>query len=531
MKHLSISLLVLIALCQSLYAQDDDNPRPWRSPESCTSIMVGRNATVDGSVITSHTCDAWYRTWVSMRPAQKFDRDTTEIIYSGRMHTEYPNDQTGLKVKGTIPQAKVTYKFLDTAYPSINEKQLAMGETTISGRKELVNSNGMFYIEELQRVALERCSTAREAIKLIASLIEKYGYADWGECLTIADPQEVWQMEIFGEGKKKIGGVWAAQRIPDDHVGVSANISRIGKLLDDPNYFMCSKNVKSVAKSLGLWNGKEPFVFWKAYGDVKKAYMAREFFVLNHFAPSLGLKFDDRDEMPFSVKAEKKVSVQDVMAMFRETYAGTDLDMTKDLKVAVKDKKTGKIDTIISPAASPWMSRDEQNMINAVKKDAVVFNRPIAVAFCAYSSIIQLRSWLPDEIGGVVWFGFDNPAESPRIPIFLGCTDLPDSFKICGQHYFREDAAVWPFRRANKLATVRWGRNKDMIQHSVLRFEEKGMRELPWVEAQYKRIASEKGKEAATEFLNNYTADFAGAAMLRWKEMGNKLWSRYQMGF
>lgn len=531
MKKISILLLALIGMSQAAIAQIEENPRQMYSKESCTSIMVGKKASTDGSVITSHTCDAWYRTWIAMRKAQKFDRDTTETIYSGRMHTEYPNDMTGLKEKGRIPQAKFTYKFLDTSYPSLNEKQLAMGETTISGRKELVNPKGMFYIEELQRIALERCSTAREAIKLIGQLIEKYGYADWGECITIADKDEVWQMEIFGEGKDKIGGLWAAQRIPDDHVGVSANISRISKIGTDPEYFMASKNVKSVAKKLGFWDGKEPFVFWKAYGDVKKAYMAREFYVLSSFAPSQGLKFDDREEMPFSVKPDKKISVQDVMAMYREYYEGSDLDMIKGLKMVYTDRKTGKTDTIVSPAANPWMSSFERGMINYQKKDAVIFNRPIAVAFCAYSTIIQLRSWLPDEIGGVVWFGYDNPAESPRIPIFAGCTDFPKSYKICGQHSQRDDAAVWAFRKANKLATLRWGANKDMIRKQIKRFEDKGMRELPWVEKEYMKILKEEGKEKATEFLNDYTKDFAGAAMLQWNEMARELWNKYQMGF
>lgn len=531
MKQLTLCLLALWGLMQGAMAQNEGIQRPWRSSESCTSIMVGKKASADGSVMVSHTCDAWYRTWLTMRPAKTYERDTMETIYKGRMHTEYPNDQTGLVVKGQIPQAKKTYRFLDTSYPCINEKQLAMGETTIEGRPELVNDKGMFYIEELQRVALERCATAREAIKLIGSLIKQYGYADWGECITIADTKEVWQMEIFGEGKNKIGGVWAAKRIPDDHVGVSANISRIGQIETDSNNFMASDNVKRVARELGFWDGKEPFVFWKAYGDNKKAYMAREYFILNHFAPSLGLKFDDREEMPFSVKPEKKVSVEEVMAMMRETYDGSDIDMTKNLKVEMKDRKTGKTDTIVSPVASPWMSSDLTRLLNTAKPGIVEFNRPVAVAFCAYSTIIQLRGWLPNAIGGVVWFGYDNPAESPRIPIFLGCTELPKNFQICGQHRFRTDAAVWSFRRANKLATLRWGRNKEMMQQAVERFGQKGARERPWVEEQYKKILAKDGEEKATEFLNNYTADFAGAAMLRWQEMGDLLWNRYQMGF
>ena len=201
-------------------------------------------------------------------PAARYERDTTVAIYNGRMHTEYPADRTNMELKGTIPEARSTYQFLNTSYPCLNEKQLGIGETTISGRKELQNKKGMFMIEELEKIALQRCTTAREAIRLIGQLVAEYGYGDSGECLTIADPNEVWHFEVFGEGPDKIGGVWAAVRIPDDHVGVSANISRISTLdLKDKDRYMASENVFSVAKKMGFWDGKEPFKFWKAYSS------------------------------------------------------------------------------------------------------------------------------------------------------------------------------------------------------------------------------------------------------------------------
>ncbi len=213
------ALCVLAASTLPLAAQGEN--------EACTSIMVGRKASADGSVMTSHTCDSWYRTWMRYSPSADFPRDTVTSIYGGRMHTEYPGSMDGVTERGKIPQAKHVYRFLDTAYPCLNERQLAIGETTYSGRDTLCNPEGMFMIEELQRIALERCSTAREAIKLMGELIKKYGYGDSGECLTIADPKEVWIFEVQGEGPKKKGGVWAAVRIPDDHIAVSANVSRI----------------------------------------------------------------------------------------------------------------------------------------------------------------------------------------------------------------------------------------------------------------------------------------------------------------
>ena len=526
MNRLIILLIVLICYGNSLRTQEIEYSRPVNTPESCTSILVGKKASADGSVMTSHTCDGNYRTWMEIVPAARYERDTTVAIYNGRMHTEYPADRTNMELKGTIPEARSTYQFLNTSYPCLNEKQLGIGETTISGRKELQNKKGMFMIEELEKIALQRCTTAREAIRLIGQLVAEYGYGDSGECLTIADPNEVWHFEVFGEGPDKIGGVWAAVRIPDDHVGVSANISRISTLdLKDKDRYMASENVFSVAKKMGFWDGKEPFKFWKAYSGGNyfgepKAFSIREYFILNALAPSLKLSYDS-EELPISVKPDKPVAVTDVMALLRQTYEGTEWDMTKNLKVAVKNKETKETDTITSPAANPWMGTDMLNMLNGVKEGTVTRNRLVAVPQCSYSHVIQLRSWLPDAVGGVAWLSFDNPGQSPRIPIFSGTTDLPAAFGICGQHRHREDAIVWKYRTANKLATVRWGLTKEKINGAVAHFEEKGLSEMPFVENRYKELQDSKGEETARAFLTGYTADFAGATILRWQEMAD----------
>ena len=536
MKKLFTFVCVLCVGFMTMSAQQIQYARPVLNPESCTSIMVGRKASADGSVITSHTCDSNYRTWMDVVAASKTDKDTTVNVYTGRMHTDYDKDMRGVVLKGNIPAARETFQFLNTSYPCLNEKQLGMGETTISGREMLVNEKGMFNIEELQRIALQRCTTARDAIRLMGELIEKYGYGDWGECLTIADPKEVWHFEVFGEGKDKVGGVWAAVRIPDDHVGVSANISRISTLnLKDTEHYMASKNVFSAAKRLGLWDGKKTFRFWEAYSGTnyfkeKKSFSIREFFILNKLAPSLNLSFD-AEELPISVKPDKKVSVTDVMDLLSETYEGTSFDVIKNLKVEKKKKGTNEKYTVMSPVANPWMGRDMITLLNTLKPGTVDRNRLVAVPQCAYSTVIQLRNWLPDAVGGLVWMAFDNPGQSPRFPIFCGTKDLPACFKICGQHHFNEDAAVWAFRRTNKLATVKWGVTKKEIQKGMLHFKEKGQMELPYVEARYKEIVASKGEDAGKEFLTGYTADFAGAAILRWKEMGDSFWVRFGRGF
>ena len=535
-----LSILALGCTCfAAANAQDyytDEADRTQRDPLSCTSIMVGKKASADGSVITSHTCDSWYRTWMTVRPAADYKEGEMENIYDGRMHTEWVEDMSKVVVKGQIPQVSHTYRLLDTSYPCLNEKQLGMGETTISGRDTLRNKNGMFMIEELQRVALERCTTAREAIKLMGELVKQYGYGDSGECLTIADTKEVWIFEIFGEGPDKIGGVWAAQRIQDDEVAVSANIPRISTLnLKDKNNYMASDNVFDVAKRLGLWDGKEPFKFWKAYGGPNysgdwKNYSTREFFIYTSLAPSLGLT-EDMEEMPLGVKPEKLVTVEEVARLLGSYYEGTEKDLSGRLKVAQRNRKTGEIDTIVSPVANPWMRSDEIALYAALGDEKMKWTRTVAVPQCAYSTIIQLRDWLPDAVGGVVWMSLDNPGESPRFPIFCGTASLPGVLKVCGNHRYRDDSALWHYRQTNKLATVRWGTCRKTLEPARDYFLKKGMRELPFVEETYKSILEKDGNEEAEAFLTNYTADFVGATILKWDELYRTYWRQFWSGF
>lgn len=506
-----------------------ETPFDWEGWEAgCTSIMVGREATTDGSVITAHSCDGNYRTWLNIVPHKKHPKGATNKIYSGKMHTETSWDLRGILLRGEIPEVEETYAFMNVAYPCMNEKQLAIGETTIGGRKELYNSEGMFMIEEIERLMLERCTTAREAIKLAGELVKKYGYGDRGECITIADPKEVWHFEIFGAGPLEMGAVWAAVRIPDDHVGVSANIPRIAELnLDNPDYYMASDNVFSVAEEMGWWdpNSGEPFKFWKAYGG-RRAFSTREYFVLSTLAPSLNLDMK-AIELPFSVKPEKKVSIRDVLAFYRQTYAGTDLDSTKNL--IVKDRRSKEM--VKSPVANPWMSYDLLNLLNTLKPGVVQRQRTIAISGCSYSEVLQCRDWLPDPVGGIAWFAFDNPGQSPRIPIFAGVTELPSSFEICDQHRFRTDSAAWAFRRANRLATVGWGRAKEHIEGAIKEFEGKAFMDLPGIEKNALELYKNGEVDKLNEYLTKYTNDFARAAINKYWELGDKFFHMFKWGF
>ena len=509
-----LSILASFILVLPLSAQEE------YPGQSCTSIMVGRKASSDGSVITSHTCDGRYRTWVQMEPVADHEPGTMHPVLRGTMQTKFRGDTTGVKLMGEIPEAAHTYAYLNTAYPCFNEKQLAIGETTFGGPDTLVNSAGWFTIEELERVALQRCDNARDAIRLMGSLAEQYGYGDGGECLTVADKNEVWQFEIVGVGKQKIGAAWVARRVPDDHVAVSANIPRIGRIDRKDKDMMASANVEQVALDHGLWDGKEPFIFWKSFNtDYAKGknFNDREYFLLNHFAPSLGLTYD-MEELPFSVKPEKKVDLREVMALYRETYEGTDFDMTRGIRLARPETQSHPADTVVSPIANPWLTTTLRNTLNTLAPGTVEFRRTVAVAWCAYSHITQLRNWLPDSIGGICWISVDNPGQSPRIPVFSGTTVLPRNFEVCGQKQYVPDSYLWQFRRANKLATLSWQSTKEGFNKEILRLEEMALEGLPPV-------------AVSPSILNAYTEYIYNEGVSAWKELEDKYWLQFGSGF
>ena len=520
--------LVIIAMTMSINAQVNVDEYEFEGA-NCTSIMVGRKASTDGSVMTSHTCDSWYRTWMRWEPATDYEENATTKVYKGTMHTMSPSETKGLPVAAEIPQASHTYAYLNTAYPCFNEKQLAIGETTFSGPDTLVNKEGAFQIEELERIALQRCDNARDAIKLIGELIKEYGYGDGGEAITIADTKEVWLLEIMGEGPDQIGGIWAAQRVPDGEVSVSANIPRIKYLnRKDEKNFMCSDNVEEVAKKYGLWDGEGELIWYKAFGSSYsngKNFREREWFIFNELAPSLNLDRNAED-LPFSVKPEKKVDVRDVMRLLRSYYEGTDMDITRNLKIVDRNG-----DTIVSPTANPWMGGNEQKVYNMLKPGTIEFKRGVAMSWCSYSFVAQLRDWMPDEIGGICWIGVENPGQSPRIPVYSGCTKMPSCFDRCGHGHYDDQTVLWRYRKANKLAQVNWGYAKDIMYKNILRYEDKAFEEMPELEKKVEKLLKKGEKDEAVKMLNRYTADFEAATAETWKEMEHHFWERFWTGF
>ena len=542
-----VSIMVSTAAVAQSYGW---HPEDENYAESCTSIMVGKKASTDGSVMTAHSCDSNYRTWLTMEGSKTYQPGQMQPIYLGLLHTEEPDDMRNVEKKGEIPApTQPTYRFLNVAYPCMNEKQLAIGETTTTGRLELRRMDGMFMIEELERIALERCATAREAIALIGALAEEYGYLDEGECLTIADKKEVWHFEIYGNGtlpvdpkakksKKapadKPGAMWVAQRIPDDHVGVSANIPRIAVVdFNDPDNFMTSTGLRERAKALGLWSGEGDFVFYKVVSSEAKPFSYREFYVLSTMAPSLGLTFD-MAELPFSVKPDKKVSPEDLFAYYRSTYEGTEFDQIKNLSVEVdrKKKENGKTiyyKEVVYPV-STFMSGDMRALLNKLQPGVTPRMRHIAAIQCSYSHIMQCRDWLPDEIGGVAYFSFDNPAQTPRIPIYAGATQLPEGWDVCGQARYRKDAAIWAYRETNRIATIYWDKTRHLLEPRIMYWQEQMMQECELVEKKAAKLLEEGKKEEAAALLNNIAQKFASATAKNWEDIKAELWPIFARG-
>ncbi|MFI5142872.1 MAG: C69 family dipeptidase, partial [Thermoanaerobaculales bacterium] len=265
-----------------------------RKGDDCTTVAVGRLASADGAVMTSEACDGHDgRAWVDVRPHRTHRPGETTAIRTKTDMQFAPDDLRPTEVVGTIPEVAETYGYINTIYPSINEHQLAIGESTFGGKEVMVSTKGMFNCYELTRVIAERCRTAREAIALAGELLAKYGWNDEGETLTIADTHEVWLMEIVGPGKDKVGAVWVARRVPDDHVTVSANASRIREVnCSDTANWACSDNVVSRAVELGLYDpaAGAPLEFCYTYaerGDFGSS--RREWRVFDLLAPSLKL--------------------------------------------------------------------------------------------------------------------------------------------------------------------------------------------------------------------------------------------------
>ena len=524
------TVLILVLAASILSAGERDKP-DWEGgvPEACTSITVGKKASADGSVITSHTCDS-HRTrgWLDITPA-KDNKNGSQLSLVKRA----PYDSLAMPTYqylpvGKIPQVTHTHGYINTAYPCMNEKQLAVGESTFGGRESLHEPDkNMIDCQQLVRLMLERCETAREAIEMSGDLLKKYGWNDEGECLTIADTKEVWHFEVVGPGKGNKGAIWVAQRVPDDHIAVNANGSRIRVIdLNNPDYFMASDNVYQVAQDSGWWNPENgSFEFVYAYApESRQSYAARrrEWRVFDLVAPSLGLH-PDAENYPFSVKPDTLITMAKMVQLFQDWFQGTDFDIVKNIKW--ENPKTGEYE--ISPLANPWMPYDMLPLFKINGGWGWRGERQIARWYTMYATITQSRDWLPDEVGGVVWLAFDNVASSIYVPLYCSITDVAKPYKTPGRTKgFNRESAWWAFNRVGTLSAQRWGdMHKDVwavwkpMQKELFDNQKK-------LESEVLKLLNKNPKKAR-QYLTDYGIEWGNKVVERAWQLGNELWTKY----
>jgi len=526
MKNKFFLVILIVGIPFFTYAQTDDSP--FGIPDECTTITMGKKATDDGSVRTSHTDDSHRtRTNVVTTPAKTYPQGASMTMYK-RSNCDTCDKMRSYRYDsiGVIPQVLKTFGYLNTAYPCINEKQVAIGESTIGGRSELQSDNGLIDCQQLCTLMLERCSTARQAILTAGDLLKEYGWIDAGECLTIADKNEVWHLEIFGAGKGNRGAVWAAQRVPGEHISVNANASTI-KDIDtaDKDYFLYSDNVFSLALDSGWWKPDEPFLFCYAYAPQSRALLAarrREWRVFDLLAPSLKLD-PNMENYPFSVKPDSLVGLEKMMSVFKDYYEGTEYDMRKNLVVK---GDSGKM--LLSPLANPFMCVDELKLHRINGGWHAFGERAIAVRFTVYATVIQCRSWLPDEIGGVVWFGLGNAATTLHVPIYCSVNKLPQRYETCGRATgFSRNAAWWAFQRLGTLAGKRWKDMRHDIDSVWTPFQKELLDNQQKIEAEALRLYNPQKPAACINFLTKYTNEQGNKTIDMAWDLGDLLWTKY----
>ena len=515
---LLVPLVIAIGLVLPYATQRSEGGGRICNCEGCTSILVGKAASADGSTMTSHSCDSTTdRTWMDMVPHATHKAGEMTKVYIEPKRAAMPDDPDRIEA-GEIPQVPETFAFLNAAYPIMNEHQLAIGETTFGGKSQLKSDNGIIDCPELYRLVLERARTAREAIRIADELTRTFGYNDYGEAFTFADPHETWLFEILGPGRGKLGAVWAAVRIPDDHVSVSANAPRIRQIqLSDQEHYMASANVFTLAADMGWWSptSGEPFEFCYAYGDrTAMGSRRREWAALNAIAPSLKLDAN-AENFPLSVKAERKLTVKDVLEIFRNTYEGTPYDMTRSLTMVNRQGQPAK-----NPIANPFMNGDYLQAFN------IASERTIACKRATYLQITQSRSWLPGPIGGVVWLGYDNPVTTPHTPFYIGITSMPASYMVDGRAKFRRDCAWWAFRQPSQLAYFRWQAMVKDIERVWQPIEEKAFADQARIEAGALALYNQDPAKAR-EYLTKYSHEVANGAVDAYWKLADDLWSKY----
>ncbi|MBQ3709819.1 MAG: C69 family dipeptidase [Bacteroidales bacterium] len=497
----------------------------WESALACTNLIVGKKASADGSVMCTYNCDGFgFSGSLSYIPAGR--HEPGELI---AIHGWGPPHE-GQFVK----QVEYTYNVVGL----MNEKQVTIVETTFDGRLELVNRDGLLDYFSLMRLALQRSSTAREAIKCMVELVEEYGYNSSGETLTICDPNEAWIMEIIGKGPGKKGAVWVALRIPDDCICAHANLSRI-RQIPFGKTSISSKNLKKIfkpeidcvyaydvvsfAREKGFFTGKDAdFSFRDAYcpidfENVRYADARVWSFFRHHYSheemdkylPYINGDFDVCDHLPLWIKPDKPLSMRDLQQDMRDHFEGTPLDMTSDM------------------TAGPWGMPIRPLPMHFKDSDSLAYfrERPIACQQSGFTMTCQMRSWLPNDVGGVTWFNCDDANMVAYVPLYCCITQVPDCFRPENnpRAEFSDKSAFW---MNNWVANMVYPRYSMMI--GDLREAQKELEDYYFADQDNVLAAIKEMTPADRQsFLNRKSIEYAEKMMQRWDQLARFLIVRY----
>ncbi len=508
----TIGLSVFLFLCGSAL-----NLAP-----ACTNFLITRGASADGSSMITYAADShvlygelYY--W----PAADYADTAMLRIYEW---------DTG-KYLGKIPQVKHTYQVVG----NINEYQVAIGETTFGGRKELWSQTGAIIdYGSMIYIALQRSKSAREAITVMTDLVKNWGYCSEGESFSIADPNEVWILELIGKGEGQKGAVWVAMRIPDGYISGHANQARITTFpLDDPKNCLYSSDVISFAQEKGWFNGKNsefsfsdtyaPVDFsgarfcearvWSGFRKVNKQMDQYENYALgkvtydqNHYAT---------DRMPLWIKPDTLLTVKDVMNMMRDHYEGTALDMTKDIGGG--------------PFNSPYRWRPMEWKVDSVE---YLHERATSTQQTGFSFISQSRSNLPNPIGGLLWFGVDDTYSTCYMPIYCGIKTVPEPLKVGNGDMltWSDNSAFWTF---NEVSNFCYSRYRDIIvdiQKVQRSLENKFISFSPVIDQTALTLWNKGDKDLACQYLTDYSVSQVDHSVKKWKELYHYLFIKYKDG-
>lgn len=494
---------------------------------SCTNFLITKGASVDGSNFITYAADSHIRYGeLYFTPAADWSEGSMRAIY----------DRSTNEIRGYVPQPAHTYQVVGY----INEHQVALGETTFGGREELIDPKGLIDYGSLMFMALERSKSAREAIKVIADLVEQYGYGSDGETFSISDKDEVWYFEIIGKGEEK-GAVWVAIRIPDGYVSGHANAARIQtfplrdgmKSITDKDWKkLYNKEVEVIykhdiikfARKKGYFDGKDKdFDFSAAYAPVDfsaaRICDLRVWAMFNEVAEGMDQYWDyvtgkdlEHGRMPLYIKPDRLISLSDVMSFMRNHYQGTELDKTQDVGAG--------------PFGSPYRCNPLYWEYNGVK----YFNeRSTETVQTGFSFIAQSRNWLPDQVGGIIWFGVDDTGSTVYTPFYCSISEVPIEYRVGNGDMltYSDNAAFWVFNRLAHFKYLFYNRVIGDIQKVQNELENGYQEQVKAVDNQAVEMLKNDGEMEAVAFLTDFDAKAAANTIKRWKELDKYLLVKY----